>query len=544
MRRLLAALDVDYDQWRGLVRALKLLDIFNLRKMRGSGTAVAWKALKAIAAALLLSMSLGFAAATIVFRSSDLLFAGIVLSSHAMVMSLMLILGTPERTLIALDDYHILGFRPITSRTYLAVRVTGLMTQTLFMIGLSGIFPIAAVVLKHDGSILMLAAGFVVVGISAIIASLSAISFSAYMLLKSSPARLKRVASYMQTTVMFVMMAGYFYGMRLLVNETTLSFSLDRAPWIWLYPGTWMASFVALSGGRLDAFVWLGCAASFGLLLALAWNLKSRLSLDYAATLAEASVTPETTMSPSIRRRDARWQVFRRDEARALAVLVRSQFRNNLKFRLGLLSIVPMMAVYFLMGIDSGPPADPFEAATKGSSNVIFIQMALMFIPSSLRATLITTTEYRAAWIFHVTPASKVRLVTSGRDIISLYFLLPFLILLAVVLAYFFQNPLHALVHVFFLGIVAYIVLELDLLNDPRLPFSRAPVAKATGRFGLMFGVMVIGSILFIVLTHVVYRSAPAMIVTAFALVGVAWVLDRVTRRRVERREAELHFEE
>jgi hypothetical protein len=200
--------------------------------------------------------------------------------------------------------------------------------------------------------------------------------------------------------------------------------------------------------------------------------------------------------------------------------------------------------VFFLIGQNSGPPADPFAAAAKGPSNVIFIQMALMFIPSSLRSTLVTTTEYRAAWIFHVTPSSKVRLVTSGRDIISLYFLLPFLILLAVVLAYFFKNPFHALVHVFFLGIIAYIVLELDLLNDPRLPFSRAPIAKATGRFGLMMGVMIVGSILFIVLTRLIYRSTPGMIVTAIVLAGVAWRLDRMTRRRVEQREAELHFEE
>jgi hypothetical protein len=544
VRRLLGALGVDYDQWRGLVRALRLFDIFNLRQMRGTPAAVAWKAGKAIGAALLLSLSLGFTAATVIWRSADLLFAGIVLSTHAIVMTLMLILGTPERSLIALDDYYILGFRPITSRTYLAVRVTGLMTQTLLMIALSGIVPISAVVLKYNGSIGMLAAGFADVCVSAVVASLAAISLSTYLLLKSSPEKLKRIASYAQTIVMFLMMAGYFYGIRLLIDETTLSFSLDRSTWLWLYPGSWMASYVAIAAGLSSVSIWAGGFASVALVTALAWNLSSRLSLDYASTLAEASVTPEKPAPILKRARAGRRRFFRRDEARALAVLVRSQFRNNLKFRLGLLSVVPMMAVYFLLGIDTGPPDDPFNPTAHGANNVIFVQMALMFLPSSLRSSLITTTEYRAAWIFHVTPASKVRLVTSGRDIISLYFLLPFLILLATALTYFFGNVLHALVHVFFLGLIAYIVLQLDLLNDPRLPFSRAPVARATGRYGLMTGIMIVGAIVVVVLTRFVYRSTPAMIVTAVFLVGTAWTLDRMTRRRVERREAELHFED
>src|SRR4029450_10996054 len=127
--------------------------------------------------------------------------------------------------LVSIDDYNILGFRPVSSRTYLAVRMTGIVVQSLLMIGLGAVYPIAALLLKHDGTAWMMFAAVLTVWLSAAIASLGSIAFSTWLMLATSPHRLKRVVSYTQTVVTFVLMAGYFFSIRLLIDEKELTFA-------------------------------------------------------------------------------------------------------------------------------------------------------------------------------------------------------------------------------------------------------------------------------------------------------------------------------
>jgi hypothetical protein len=158
-----------------------------------------------------------------------------------------------------------------------------------------------------------------------------------------------------------------------------------------------------------------------------------------------------------------------------------------------------------------------------------------MFLPMTLRRTLVTSDSYRAAWIFHVTPADRGSLVLSARNIVTLFFLVPYLVFLAGLFTYFFGDLGHAVTHATFLGLMSYLVLQLSVLVDPRLPFSM-PLNKDT-RAGLTFGIMMVVSLVgfgtYFFLVYVAYRSLLRMAVTFAVLVAIAIVMDRLTRRRV-----------
>src|SRR5207248_618368 len=55
-------------------------------------------------------------------------------------------------SLIAPDDYEIIGYRPVTSRTYFAVRATALVLQTAEMALFTGYLPVVAFLTRSHGS--------------------------------------------------------------------------------------------------------------------------------------------------------------------------------------------------------------------------------------------------------------------------------------------------------------------------------------------------------------------------------------------------------
>jgi len=150
---------------------------------------------------------------------------------------------------------------------------------------------------------------------------------------------------------------------------------------------------------------------------------------------------------------------------------------------------------------------------------------------------VITTSDsFRASWIFHASPADRPRLVLAGRDIITVFFLLPYLLLLAGLFAYFYGNITHGFVHALFLGCLSYLMLQLGVLMNPQLPLSR-PANKDTNagqNFALMFGGMFIGFIAYMVMVMFVYRTTLRMIVAFGLLLAVAVAADQWTRARVK----------
>jgi hypothetical protein len=106
------------------------------------------------------------------------------------------------------------------------------------------------------------------------------------------------------------------------------------------------------------------------------------------------------------------------------------------------------------------------------------VYFAVMFFPPMIRGALSQSDAYRAAWVFHGTPASKSALILAAKQFVVVGFLLPYLFLLGVVYVIMVGKPGPILLHMMVLALISHLVLLMDLLLNPDVPFS-VPVRRS-----------------------------------------------------------------
>jgi len=262
-----------------------------------------------------------------------------------------------------------------------------------------------------------------------------------------------------------------------------------------------------------------------------------RLSLDYARRLGELTAVGEPPRAAR-----AGWLPgFRRGEARAVAMLVRAQFRFDQRFRMGVLGILPLTGFYLLLGLDGGALNDPFVSGAHASGPGVF--MAVVFIPMTLHAALTVSESWRAAWVFFASPVSHARIVVAAKNFVAVYFLGAYVVVLAAMWSYFFERVWHAVVHALIAGLLAHLLLQLHVIVKPALPFAAEP--RKGERSATLFAIILVGSMAAGVapsLLPFVYRSAVATIVVLALLVFATAGVEYALRLRVDEAIGDLEF--
>jgi hypothetical protein len=185
-----------------------------------------------------------------------------------------------------------------------------------------------------------------------------------------------------------------------------------------------------------------------------------------------------------------------------MALLIRSQFRNDQRFRMSVLGILPLTLLYVFMAVRDGGMVDPFVplelTSRRGGPTFSLVTMAIMMFPTMLKVSLSHSDTFRASWIFFACPADRLRMVRSSRSVLVTFFLLPYLLFVTAIYAYMIGNIFHAAVHMALLGLFSFLCLELVVFIDPELPFSRPPQKgkNSTLTLILIFSIVVLTSIL------------------------------------------------
>ena len=532
MTRFLEAAGVDAAQWKALTRVFIRADFGPSLGALGRGQAI--RANAALGLMALFYGMTGFGVGLIAASTLDRFLGGTIVVSYVAFLVSSTMLATHAGTIISPDDYAILGYRPITSRTYLAVRVATILAHTTLTATLIGFMPVVVFVVSFGPRVgFALMAAILMTSVSVTLAILTGY---AWLLTFAGPARLGRLVSYAQLVSSSVVYLGIATVSGSAVRHVLSGVGMPTTAWVLVYPGTWFGSYVALGAGRFEPALFAGAALSLLCVGSIVWSLGGKLSLSYSerlaslATLAAARRTSEPT---------GRWRLpfFRRDEPRAIALLIRTQFKHDNRFRMAVLTFVPLTAFYLYLGARDGPVADPFVASSRGSSQVVLLQLVLYFLPMSLKGMITASDAYRASWIFHAAPADRTRLVVAARNAITAYVVIPYLACLGVYYAWAFHNIAHALVHVVCLGLMSEIVFEAIVLIDPRLPFSEPAnrARQSSGVIGGMMVLMVVGLVFYNLVTVLVYPY-PTLVATMIVVFVVAvWALDRLTRLRIAR---------
>ncbi len=112
------------------------------------------------------------------------------------------------------------------------------------------------------------------------------------------------------------------------------------------------------------------------------------------------------------------------------------------------------------------------------------VTMAVFMFPTMLKMNLARSDAYRASWIFFATPIDRARAIRSSKNILVVTFLLPYLVIVGVVLAFFSTNTWHLVVHLVVVALMSHLVLQAATFLEPEMPFSK-PMVKSGSSPGL-----------------------------------------------------------
>ena len=539
MRRLFSAAGIDFDHWKALTVVALKLDFRGSALNQRHGDNETRVVISLIFQAIFYTL-FGGIIAYLVWASRDLWLAGTIASTYIAFLIGTAVVLDHNSVISSPVDYAILGFRPVSSRTYFAVKLTNILVYTTALTTVAAWVPVLLTSVRHGVGIG--GALFLDIYASSTATTLAIALGYATVLRAVGPDAIERMLSYVQMVMGFAVYGGQFLISGVLSRTAPGTWSMPSSPLIFLYPGTWFGSYLELVSGRTSAGAIACAAVSLVAVVLMGSQLGGRLSLQYSETLGAMTVAARAHAASAAEKRTRRGFWFTSGEARAVALLVRSQFRHDHRFRMGVLGLLPFTLLYMVMGVRNGAIADPFTATR--NMQAWPLTMAVLASPAMLRLLLTRSDAFRASWIFFTCPSDRMKIARSSKDVLVAFFLIPYLLVVSAIYGYVVGNVVHVLVHVAFLGLLAHLVLQIALLLDPALPFSRPMQQTRVTGFFLGFTFVTILLSLFIQFYSARIYSNVASTVAAIAVIlFIGIVIDLITRARVQRQAQLLEFE-
>jgi hypothetical protein len=440
------------------------------------------------------------------------------------------------------QDYAVLGFRPISSRTYFAVRLTKMIVQATAMTALTAWPPVLAyLVVRGPNPGLAIGAAFTIWWAS-ITAMLAFAGAYATLLRIAGAERVKRALSYMQMLTGMATFGGFALMMDFVEGPTLRGLGLPRAWWLVLVPPAWFAGVLASIAGQGGALLAVLTAMAIAATIAAILAVRGTASGQYFERLSAFDAVAPPTSAPRRAWLPSPFALWKH-EARAASILIRSQFKHDMAFRMGVLGVLPMVVLYLIMGMKKGGLIDPFlRWQHKGASGMA--EMGILMLPSLIWQPLRTSPSYAASWIYFVSPADRGAIVRGARNALGITIVVPYLLLLAAILIYFTGAVVHVLIHVGMLWLVSTITLQLVAFFNPGLPFAESPAGQSASgsMFIVSLVVMVAGMGSTIALQLLIYPAPARILPAALVLMGASYLLDRFTIASIRRRAALRQF--
>ena len=440
--RILALFGVDPVQWRALLRASYLLLKRNPASIKGIRTGKSSRA-AGIAVMLVFYLLLGIVFAIVPWGGGDpSVAASVVLIPTAFFIASIILLEFGA-TIISPEDHAVLSVQPVTSRTYFAARVSVIIFLTLLFACVLNLPAAVSFAVKRgpvEALVWIGAAGAnaLATGMGMVLLYAMALRFIPYR-------RLMTLMAYFQMSMSFLIYGGF--GLLSSRISRFMGGMTTAEPWWWSFlPPVWFSSFTALAAGIWTTrnVVMASCGVLF--LCALLPLATSKISLSYAESISRAAVLESARRAPLRLRRLV--SLLKRSEDRAIATLIACQFRYDIKFKMTVLGIIPLTALYIYQGLHGGGRFyDPFQPAldVRGMAGSSLLYIAIILFPGILKDEIGRSDNFQAAWVFFATPADRAALVLAVKRVLVVYFLVPYLFLLGFVFYYFFRNIQHVL---------------------------------------------------------------------------------------------------
>jgi len=532
---------VDWRQVRALVVAAVKCD---LRTSRGGyGSHRVPPLILALAVYLLMGTFLSLA----VLAARDPFVIALFTLSAALFMTALSVIMDHGIVVVSPEDYDVISFRPVSSRTYFWAKMGNLLFYTgATATALAGPTAVMGSLALPGGarfgfSYLALAllgctaaAAFIVVAYSA---ALKVVSYG----------RLTAAMTYVHMGATLVLTLGYVFLPQLVGRDVGL-LAVRRGAWMYWAPPAWFAGGVGLlSGGGVagdGALLALALASS-----ALAFAAASRtVSNDYSRRISELALeAPPAQSGRGGLARATSWLsayglVFCRSSAeRAGYELMRAYMTRDRKLRSRIYPAFGLPLAAYVYGLASGSFRTPPSGAERMDVLTI-LGLYCVFVSFFFTSAMGMSEHWRASWVFHAAPLRRrSELLVGARKLVLLGYILPFFALLFVLLAA--AMPLRALAPYWALVLLSSLLaFALLSFGAPHHPLSQSVErASRTAQLGL---IVVFGALMAVIaaarraMTETPLAGVVVLAVFALAVVGAEAVL----RGRLEKRLAEQEF--
>jgi len=259
MTRLFSAIGIDYQQWK----ALTVVALKNDFRSTSLGQRMDSREVRVVFSLLFQAVFytlFGTMIAYVVWASRDPWLTGTIASTY-----IAFIVGTA----VVLDhhsvisspvDYAVLGFRPVSSRTYFAVKLTNILVYTTALTTVAAWVPLLVALVRHGWGIS--AALLLDIYASSTATTLAIALGYATVLRAVGPDAIERVLSYVQMIMSFAVYGGQFLISGILSQSRPGNWAMPETLWLLIWPGTWFGSYLALADGQVSVRVFAPALAS------------------------------------------------------------------------------------------------------------------------------------------------------------------------------------------------------------------------------------------------------------------------------------------
>lgn len=380
---------------------------------------------------------------------------------------------------ISPNDYSIIGPRPVSSKTFFVAKLIHLLVYVTILSTTVSVLPAISATFRY-GTLWAVPTTMGIYWVGCVMATVMVINIYVLIMKIFKKGTLQRTLGYMQ----LVLMLGTLSGLMLVtmiftkprIGELFVSYYEQLQPWFKILPSYWLISSIRLVSEGWNSVEFGLALLGFAALLGMGSLAVSYLSLSYAKSLNKISWTLN-----SKRKRQIPGFIIRiiekltTYEDRALLLLARSHFKYDIRFRLGILSVIWMPLLYLAIGYlgDNGSVANPFASEKNGGVDTnIFMAMGIIVIPFVILASMHISKTWKASWVFYATPIDRRKMVTSVTRLVAIIILLPFGIFFLYIYTMFYGSFVHALLHTLFLLSLARAGMSLANIFTIKLPFA------------------------------------------------------------------------
>ncbi len=450
---------------------------------------------------------------------------------------------------LAPDELQIISPMPISSETFFASRLVVLLTYSwvitlLFIAGTT----IGLPVLYHTSPWLSLS--LLVAALASNTAAAMTVVVMYGLVLKKLPKQtLTKAMGYVQLTASLVTATSLVILPRVQQSINFTDWTLAAKPALALLPSFWFGS---IAGLALDGNTWFGyLLAGLALVsvIGLAVTSYSLLGKHYTTEVGELAQSTATFAKQAKRKRDGvlfriLLGVTRSFETRAVLMLIRAQFRYDTKFRMSLLATLPLSFIYLLLALFQGGIHDPFTEGWKSGLNAYALYFVALLMPIIVMQTISQTENFKAAWIFFVSPIDRSKLLLAVRNTLLITMILPYMLGLTIVFT-FFMPVSHAVPHIIVLSAISGFIFQGFVMIAPRMPFAQQRRPNR-GNLGNVMGIPILagfGALLLGLEMFYAYGDFTRFWLSVALLVTLSVIMEQVVRLRIRRTLAREEFE-